>query len=240
MSTPPQFYNCPVLLHLAYNTPTIHPFYFWHISNMRQAPALFCPTHFSVCILHAFIKRLGFLFPWLNVHPVKCKHLGCTTPWSDKCHITQITMKTEKACTLLASSIVPPPGLLLLSCLSCPTLCDPIDSSPPGSAVPGSLQARTLEWVAISFSNAWKWKVKVKLLSRVWLFATPWTAAHQAPPSMGFSRQEYWSGVPLPSPPPGLRHPKSSLPALLTPLQPPSLIFFNRRLLCLLYSQNLL
>ena len=83
---------------------------------------------------------------------------------------------------------------------SCPTLCDPIDGSPPGSPVPGILQARTLEWVAISFSNEWKWKVKVKWLSRVWLFATPWTAACQAPPSMGFSRQEYWSGVPLPSP----------------------------------------
>ena len=68
------------------------------------------------------------------------------------------------------------------------------------SPVPGILQARTLEWVAIAFSNAWKWKGKVKLLSRVRLLATPWTAAYQAPPSMGFSRQEYWSGVPLPSP----------------------------------------
>ena len=83
---------------------------------------------------------------------------------------------------------------------SCPTLCDPIDGSPPGSPVPGILQARTLGWVAISFSNAGKWKVKVKSLSRVRLLATPWTAAHQAPPSMGFSRQEYWSGLPLPSP----------------------------------------
>ena len=83
---------------------------------------------------------------------------------------------------------------------SCPTLCDPIDGSPPGSPVPGILQASTLEWVAISFSNAWKWKVKVKSLSHVRLFATPWTAAHQAPPPMGFSRQEYWSRVPLPSP----------------------------------------
>ena len=83
---------------------------------------------------------------------------------------------------------------------SCPTLCDPIDCSPPGSPVPGILQARTLEWVAISFSNAGKWKVKVKSLSHVRLLATPWTAAHQAPPSMGFSRQECWSGVPLPSP----------------------------------------
>ena len=83
---------------------------------------------------------------------------------------------------------------------SCPTLCNPIDGSPTGSPVPGILQARTLEWVAISFSNAWKWKVKVKSLSRVWPSATPWIAAYQAPPSMGFSRQEYWSGVPLPSP----------------------------------------
>ena len=81
----------------------------------------------------------------------------------------------------------------------CPTLCDPRDGSPLGSPIPGILQARTLEWVAISFSNAWKWKVKVKSLSRVWLLATPWTAAYQAP-SMGFSRQEYWSGLPLPSP----------------------------------------
>ena len=82
---------------------------------------------------------------------------------------------------------------------SCPTLCDTLDGSPPGSTVPGILQARTLEWVAISFSSAWRWKEKVKSLSCVRLLATPWTAAHQAPPSMGFSRQEYWSGVPLPS-----------------------------------------
>ena len=83
---------------------------------------------------------------------------------------------------------------------SCLTLCDPIDGSPPGSLVPGILQARTLEWVAISFSSAWKWEVKVKSLSLVRLLATPWIAAYQAPPSMGFSRQEYWSGVPVPSP----------------------------------------
>ena len=83
---------------------------------------------------------------------------------------------------------------------SCLTLWDSRDGSPPGSPVPGILQARTLEWVAISFSNAWKGKVKVKSLSRVQLLATPWTAAYQAPPSMGFSRQEYWSGVPLSSP----------------------------------------
>ena len=90
--------------------------------------------------------------------------------------------------------------LLLQSLQSCPTLCDPRDGSPPGSLAPGILQERTLEWVAISFSNAGKWKVKVKSLSRVWPSATPWMAAYQAPPSMGFSRQEHWSGVPLPSP----------------------------------------
>ena len=83
---------------------------------------------------------------------------------------------------------------------SCPTLCDPIDGSPPGSQVPGILQARTLEWVAVSFSNAWRWKEKVKSLSRVRLFTTPWTTAYQAPPSIGVSRQEYWNGLPLPSP----------------------------------------
>ena len=96
--------------------------------------------------------------------------------------------------------------LLLLLLLSHFSLCNPADCSPPGSPIPGILQARTLEWVTISFSNAWKWKVKVKLLSHVRLFETPWTAAYQAPPSLGFSRQEYWSGVPLPSPSEWLVH----------------------------------
>jgi len=102
--------------------------------------------------------------------------------------------------------LVPPgkasllPAAAAKSLQLCLTLCDPIDGSPPGSPVPGILQARTLEWVAISFSNAGKWKVKVKSLSRVRLFETPWTAAYQAPPSIGFSKQEYWSRVPLPSP----------------------------------------
>ena len=95
--------------------------------------------------------------------------------------------------------LVVPAAAAAKSPQSCPTLCDPIDGGPPGCPVPGILQARTLEWVAISFSSAWKWKVKVKSLSRVWLLAAPWTAAYQAPPSMRFSRQEYCSGVPLPS-----------------------------------------
>ena len=95
---------------------------------------------------------------------------------------------------------------------SCPTLCDPIDGSPQSSPIPGILQARTLEWVAISFSNAGKWKVRVNSLSRVRPLATPWTAAYQAPPSMRFSKQEYWSGVPLPSLiPPSVDHILSEL-----------------------------
>ena len=125
---------------------------------------------------------------------------------------------------------------------SCPTLCDPRDGSPPGSPVPGILQARTLEWVSISFSNVWKWKVKVKSLSRVRLLATPWTAAYQAPPSMGFSRRfsraqlcetlwtvahqaplslgfsrkEYWSGIPC-LPPRNLPNPGTEPESLMSP-----------------------
>ena len=92
--------------------------------------------------------------------------------------------------------LAPPAAAAAKSLQSCPTLCDPINGSPPGSPVPGILQARTLEWTAISFSNSWKWKLKVKLPSHVRLFPTPWTPAYQAPPSTGFSRQEHWSGVP--------------------------------------------
>ena len=111
--------------------------------------------------------------------------------WNHRRSIESELLKMQPAAAAAAAAV---------SLQSCLTLCNPRDGSPPGSPVPGILQARTLEWVAISFSNAWKWKVKVKSLSRVRLLETPWTAAHQAPPSMGFSRQEYWSGVPLPSP----------------------------------------
>ena len=104
---------------------------------------------------------------------------------------TRLKQTSTYACTAAAAT---------KSLQSCPTLFDPIDGSPLGSPVPGILQARTLEWVAISFSNARKWKVKVKSLSRAWLLATPWAAAYLASPTLGFSRQEYWSGMPLPSP----------------------------------------
>ena len=115
--------------------------------------------------------------------------------------------KTEPRSPSLQKDSLPsePPGKPYLVAAAkplqlCPILCELIDGSPPGSSFPGILQARPLEWVAISFSNAWKWKVKVKLFSRIRLFATPRSAAYQAPQSMGFSRQEYWIGWPLPSP----------------------------------------
>ena len=129
----------------------------------------------------------------------KWSHLcfpGCRPPGTSSC-VSQSLQGTAGGCSQISFN---PAAAAAKSLQSCPTLCDPIDSSPPGSPIPGILQARTLEWVAISFSSAGKWKVKVKWLSRVLLLATPWTAAYQAPPSMGFSRQEYWSGLPLPSP----------------------------------------
>ena len=108
--------------------------------------------------------------------------------------------KAARVVRELETKPLPPPKPAAAKSLqSSLTLCDPIDGSPPGSPAPGILQARTPEWVAISFSNAWKWKVKVKSLSHVQLLVTPWTAAYQTPPSMGFSRQECCSGVPLPS-----------------------------------------
>ena len=141
-----------------------------------------CPPIFSVSWLVA---------PWL------CDHLLPVCPWVSSrnfpvcvCVCVLCVSKLPLGCWITATA---------KSRQSCPTLCNPIDGSPPGSPIPGILQARILEWIAISFSNAWKWKMKVKSLSRVRLLATPWTAAYQAPPSMGFSRQEYWSGVPLPS-----------------------------------------
>ena len=103
----------------------------------------------------------------------------------------------EKTLTPWKESYDQPADARAKSLQSCPTLCDPIDSSPPCSAVLGILQARTLEWVAISFSSAWKWKVKGKSLSHVWLFLTLWTAAHKAPPSMGFfqARIPEWDAI---------------------------------------------
>ena len=167
------------------------------------------------CNLNMIFLGMGFwvVFFFFGIFPVWCSQLLESVVWS----LSLILESSPSSlfliflplcsffyflcfmcvCAVLSSSAA---TAAAKSLQSCPTLCDPIDSSPSGSTVLGILQARTLEWVAISFSNAWKWKVKGKLLSPVWLSATPWTAAHQASPSMGLSRQEYWCGVPLPSP----------------------------------------
>ena len=141
-----------------------------------------------------------FTLQYINLH---CrKHAKCRFPCSGWSSWTYIFNQHPRWCNLWLDSnpweITAAAAAKSLQ--SCPTLCDPIDGSPPDSPVPGILQARKLEWVAISFSNGWKWKVKGKSLSRVQLSATPWTAAYQAPQSTGFSRQKYWSGVPSPSP----------------------------------------
>ena len=147
-----------------------------------------CPTSCS---------RLGEVLKSIGSFWRSCPLLFCWKPWA-----------TLKSLVLVVYLYPAAAAAKLLQ--SYPTLWDHIDGSPPGSSVPVILQARTLEWVAISFFNAWKWKVKVKSLSCARLLATPWTAAHKAPPSVGFSRQEYWSGVPLPSPTLRSYEPKST------------------------------
>ena len=134
----------------------------------------------------------------------RCFHYSHFRDQKTKAQRNQVLIPCHSAAKWQSSDLhlgsLSPAAAAAKSLQSCPTLCDPIDGSPPGYPIPGILQARKLEWVAICFSNAWKWKNKIKPLSRVWLLATSWTAAHQAPPSVGFSRQEYWSGLPLPSP----------------------------------------
>ena len=137
---------------------------------------------------------------WLNLLTQHAsEQLLCSLRAGSRDHVEMMTLNK-----VFSPALKVPESLFSEVCCCCchfsVQLCDPIDSSPPGSSVPGILQARTLEQVAISLSNAWKWKVKVKSLSHVRLLATPWTAVYQAPLSMGFSRQEYWSGLPLPSP----------------------------------------
>ena len=145
-------------------------------------------TDTCICVAEFFCCPSETITALLISNVVQVLSLSCWT-LRRQTSLSFIISRSLLKLTLIISAVK--------SLQSCPTLCDPIDGSPPGSAVPGILQARTLEWVAISFSNTWKWKVKVKWLSRVRLFETPWTAAYQAPPSMGFSRQEYWSGLPL-------------------------------------------
>ena len=132
---------------------------------------------------------------YLTKYRQKCPQLSVLLTSSWKMFVTNQHMDKWNARKVETERNSSPAAAKLLQ--SCPTLCDPIDGSPLGSSVPGILQTRTLEWVAISFSNAWKWKVKLKSLSHAHLLATPWTVVYQASPSMGFSRQEYWSGLPL-------------------------------------------
>ena len=136
-----------------------------------------CYAMFMEALIPYFIRTSCLIFRLYKTNKWEIRH--------SRCH--------KRLC------LFSPAAAAAKSLQSCLTLCDPKDGSPPGSPVPGILQARTLEWVAISFSNAWKWKVKVKSLCRVRLFETPWTAAYQATPSMGISRQDCWSGLPLPS-----------------------------------------
>ena len=166
------------------------------LENPRDSRAWWAAVH-GVTQSRTRLKQLSSSSAWLIItffFVVEDKSFRtCFSYWFLKVYVKGFSMgATEVLSTAAAAATAK-------SLQSCPTLCDPIDGSPPGFPVPGILQVRTLEWVAISFSNAWKWKVKVKSLSPVRPSATSWIAAHQAPPSMGFSRQEYWSGVPLPS-----------------------------------------
>ena len=159
-------------------------------ARSTRARQMVCPGCQMLVVLLRFLGHIYYNFFTTQFTLFSVQFNECLT----NTHISYATTTKIK----IRSSPAAAAAAKLLQ--SCPTLCDPIDGSPPGSPVPGILQARTLEWVAISFSNVWKWKVKVKSFSRVQLLATLWTTAYQAPPSMGFSRQEYWSGVPLPSP----------------------------------------
>ena len=139
---------------------------------------IFCPWFFQ--FRQQFVFKVSISCPLT----LNFTTLSCPSPWFWTLMFINISSTLHYHTAAAAAK----------SSQSCPTLCDPTDGSPPGSPVPGILQARTLEWVAISFSSAWEWEVKVRSLRRVWLLATPWTAAHQAPLSVGFSSQEDWSG----------------------------------------------
>ena len=182
-------------------------------STLRMRWPKYWSFSFSIIPSKEIPELISFRMDWLDLLALQgtlrslLQHHSSKAPilWRSAFFIVQLSdpyMTTGKTIALTRRTFVgevinPAAAKSLQSCL---TLCDPRDGSPPGSAIPGILQARTLEGVSISFSNAWKWKVKVKSLSRFRLFTTPWTAAHQAPPSMGFSKKEYWSGVPFPSP----------------------------------------
>ena len=184
---------------------TSHSYLFFPFIPLSLSP-LATNTLFSVSmswLLFWFVHL--FCFPWDSKElftqwwgpstGISNMPKGCRCCWSHGIHWS----KQPAIITALFSLILTPRRSTRVRAQFCPTFCEHMDCSPPGSPVHRISQARILEWTAISFSNVWKWKMKVKLLSCVWLLATPWTAAHQGPASMGFSRQVYWSGVPLPS-----------------------------------------
>ena len=190
--------NHLILCHPLLLPPSILPFIrvFSNESVLRHQVAKVLEFQFQ----HQSFKwifKTEFLWNWLVTYPCNPKDSQKSSPSPQFKRINSSVLSFLYNPTLTSIHASAAAAKLLQSCL---TLANPIDGSPPGSLVPGIFQAGTLEWVAISFSNAWKGKVKVRSLSHVWLLATPWTRAYQGPPSMGFSRQEYWSGLPLPSP----------------------------------------
>ena len=202
-------FNCEMI-----TTITIPNRHSWPHTVTFFSPSSLCPSPLwqpTLCFLLSelasiLICSFVFCFPWDSTElftqwwgpstGISNMPKGCRCCWSHRIHWS----KQPAIITALFSLILTPRRSTRVRAQFCPTFCEHMDCSPPGSPVHGISQARILEWAAISFSNIWKWKMKVKSLSCVWLLATPWTAAYQGPPSMGFSRQEDWSGVPLPSP----------------------------------------
>ena len=192
--------NAGVWSQFALFLPPSSPFSFFSNCTPAEVHALTTHTHSSFG--HSLSWPIGSLLPQL-IKLVSSSHLLKLILWKIFLSFAKgiyCENLSDSVSQTLSNSCHPAATAAAKLLQWCLTLCDPIDGSPPGSPVPGILQARTLEWVAISLSNAWKWQVKVKSLSRVRLFSTPWSAAYQAPPSMGVARPEYWSGVPLPSP----------------------------------------
>ena len=174
-------------------------FKIYSLSNFQICNMVLLTTDIMLYITSSMLYIIYFITESLCLvthftHVAQPHHLPLATTYLFSVWMSLVYYKVISVCPFKTPLILSQFMILLLSHFS---HCDPIDGSPLRSSVPGILQARILEWVTISFSNAWKWKVKVKSLSRVWLLATPWTVAYQASPSMGFSRQEYWSGVPL-------------------------------------------
>ena len=176
----------------AFNLSQHQGFFKW-VSSSHKVAKVLRASSFNICLSNEYSGLISFRIDWFDLFAIQDILKSPPAPQFKSINSSGLSLLYGPTLIFTYAAAA------AQSLQSCPTLFDPIDGSPPGSPVPEILQARILEWVAISFSNAWKWKGKVKSLSHVRLLATPWTAAHQALPSMGFSRQEYWSGVPWPS-----------------------------------------